>query len=154
MNKAFVREPDDDGRQLCPRCGSSGVPVGAAALDTHIRPASRPKMLHDAWFCSFPRCNVAYFNQFDAIVTTDELLRPVYPKEPDAPICACFGLTYDDVAADLAEGAPTRVRQLLERAKSSEARCEALAADGRSCIGAVQELYMKLRSAIQSTARE
>jgi hypothetical protein len=146
MNKAFVREPEDDGRQLCPRCGSVGVPVGAAAMDAHIRPASRAKMLHDAWFCPFASCDVAYFNQFDSVVTTDELVRPVYPKYADAPICACFGLTYDDVAADVAEGAPTRVRHLLERANSSEARCESLAADGSSCIGAVQELYIKLRA--------
>jgi hypothetical protein len=146
MNKAFVREPEDDGRQLCPRCGATGIPVGAGAMDTHIRSASRRKMLHDAWFCPFPTCDVAYFNQFDSVVTTDELARSVYPKDRDAPICACFGLTYDDVAADVEEGAPTRVRKLLDRAKSSEARCESLAADGRSCIGAVQELYMRLRA--------
>ena len=30
MNKAFVREPDDDGRAYCPRCNSLGAPVGAA----------------------------------------------------------------------------------------------------------------------------
>lgn len=115
-------------------------------MDTHIRPESRPKMLHDAWFCGSPSCDVAYFNQFDSVVLTDELTRPVYPKDRDAPICACFGLTYDDVAADVAEGAPARVRQLLARAKSSDARCQTLAADGRSCIAAVQELYMRLRA--------
>jgi hypothetical protein len=146
MNKAFVREPDDDGRQLCPRCGSIGVPVDAVVLDAHIRPTARSKMLHDAWFCSFPRCHVVYYNQFDSVVTTDELFRPVYPKDGDAPICACFGFTYDDVAADVAAGTPTRIRELLARAKSSEARCSSTAADGRSCVGAIQELYMKLSS--------
>jgi hypothetical protein len=145
MNKAFVREPDDDGRAFCPKCGSLGVPVMGGPLDTHVRPEARAKMLHDAWFCNFPRCDVAYFNQFEGIVTIDELNRSVYPKDPDAPICACFGFTYDEVAADVEEGTPRRIRELLAKSKSPEAKCTTLAADGRCCIGAVQELFMKLR---------
>jgi hypothetical protein len=146
MNKAFVREPDDDGRAYCPRCQSLGVPVGAGPLDTHIRPESRGKLQESAWFCPFPRCEVAYFNQLEAIVTVDDLNAPIYPKDPNAPICACFGVTYDDVIADVDEGSPTRTRQLLAKAKSNEARCATLAADGRSCVTAVQQLYMKLQS--------
>jgi len=148
MNKAFVREPEDDGREYCPRCRSLGVPVEAGPLDTHIRPESRAKMRDDAWFCNFPRCDVAYFNQFDAVVTVDELNSAVYPKEPDAPICACFGFTYDEVAADVKDGTPTRIRELLAKSKSPAARCRTLAADGRCCMAAVQELYMKLRSRV------
>ncbi len=146
MNKAFVREPDDDGRAYCPRCGSLGIPVESGPLDTHIRPASRSKMRDAAWFCNYPRCDVAYFNQFDAVVLTHELRRPIYPKDAGAPICACFGFTYDDVVADVDEGTPTRIRALLAKSKSTDAGCHTLAADGRCCLGAVQELYMKLRS--------
>ena len=108
MNKAFIKEPEFDGRACCPRCGTLGAPVEYAAID--------------------------------------ELRRTVYPKDLDAPICACFGLTYDDVAADVRDGTPHRIRELLAKSKTSAAQCERLAADGRSCIGAVQELYMKLRS--------
>lgn len=147
MNKAFVREPDDDGRAYCPRCGSLGVPVESGPLETHICPEARPKMREVAWFCNYPRCDVAYFNQFDAVVLTEELIGPIYPKDAAAPICACFGFTYDDVVADVDEGTPTRIRALLAKSKSSDARCHTLAADGRSCISAVQELYMKLRAA-------
>jgi hypothetical protein len=83
---------------------------------------------------------------FDAIVVIGELKSPVYPKELDAPLCACFGFTYEDVEADVREGAPARIRGLLAKSQSREARCESLAADGRCCIRAVQELYLKLRS--------
>jgi hypothetical protein len=41
MNKAFVREPDFDGRAFCPRCGALGLPVEHGPLDAHIQPASR-----------------------------------------------------------------------------------------------------------------
>ena len=146
MNKAFVREPEDDGRAYCPRCRSLGIAVEAGPLDTHIRPESRAKLRDPAWFCNFPRCDVAYFNQFEAFVTVGELMAPVYPKDPDAPICACFGFKYDDVIADVDEGTPIRIRALLAKSKSPEARCRMAAADGRSCMATVQELYMKLRT--------
>jgi hypothetical protein len=145
MNKAFVREPEDDGRAYCPRCRSLGVAVTGDPLDAHVRPEARSKLRHDAWFCNFSRCNVAYFNEFDAVVTIDELVAPVYPKDANAPICACFGLTYDDVVADVDEGTPSRIRAIYARSKAGEARCASLAADGRPCLGAVQELYMRLR---------
>jgi hypothetical protein len=48
------------------------------------------------------------------------------------------------VEADVHEGSPARTRQLLAKAKSSEAHCATLAADGRPCVAAVQQLYMKL----------
>jgi hypothetical protein len=145
MNKAFVREPDDDGRGYCPRCRSLGIPVGAGPLDTHVRPKSRAKMHDAAWFCAYPHCPIAYFNQYEAAVTVDELRAPVYPKDFNAPICACFGLGYDDVEADVREAAPARIRELLAKSKTEAANCGHLAANGRCCIGAVQELYMKLR---------
>ena len=146
MNKAFVREPEDDGREYCPRCRSLGIEVGAGPLDTHVRSESRAKFRDSAWFCNFPRCDVAYFNQFDAVVCVDELKTPVYPKDPDAPICQCFGFTYDDVAADVRDGTPQRIRELLAKSKSPAARCTSAAPDGRCCMAAVQELYMKLRA--------
>jgi hypothetical protein len=145
MNKAFVREPEDDGRAFCPRCKTFGLPVEAGPLDTHIRPESRGKLGDSAWFCGFPRCDVAYFNLYGANVMMDELKAPVYPYDPDAPICACFGLTYDDVEADVREGQPMRIRELFAKAKSDASQCYTLAADGRPCMQAVQELYMKLR---------
>jgi hypothetical protein len=89
---------------------------------------------------------VAYFNLFEAVVLTDELIRTVYPHDLDAPMCACFGFTYDDVEADVRDEAPTRIRELLAKSKSPAAQCTTLAADGRCCMGAVQELYMRLRS--------
>jgi hypothetical protein len=147
MNKAFVREPESDGRAYCPRCSSLGVPVGAAALDANILPESRAKMHDAAWFCNFPRCEAVYFNEFDEMVTVEELIAPVYPKDLDAPICPCFGFKYDDVEADVREGKPTRIRELLAKSRTPEARCETLATDGRCCMATVQELYMRLSNA-------
>lgn len=146
MNKAFVREPEFDGRAYCPRCGSLGLPVEHGPLDRHIRPEFRDKLGDTAWFCNFPRCDVAYFNLFEAVVLLEELRAPIYPFDLDAPMCACFGLGYADVEADAQEATPRRLRELLARSKSAEARCEQVAADGRCCMAAMQELYMRLRA--------
>ncbi len=146
MNKAFVREPEFDGRAFCPRCGSQGVPVGQGTMDTHIRGESRSKLPDAAWYCDYARCDVAYFNLFETVVTLDELQQPVYPYDLDAPMCACFGFTYDDVVADVHDGVPTRIRQLLAQSQSSAAHCATLAVDGKCCMREVQRLYMKLLS--------
>ncbi|RIK85081.1 MAG: hypothetical protein DCC67_04400 [Planctomycetota bacterium] len=113
MNKAFIREPEFDGRAYCPRCGTLGAPVEHEPLDVHIWPESRTKMGDFAWFCGYFQCEVAYFNRFDAVVLVGELVAPVYPKDLDAPICACFGLGYDDVEADARADSPRRIRELL-----------------------------------------
>ncbi len=77
------------------------------------------------------------------MVTVGGLARPAYPKDPTAPICACFGVTTEEIDRDIAEGVTTRVKALLARAKSPDARCRQLAANGRPCIAYVQRYYMQ-----------
>jgi hypothetical protein len=105
-----------------------------AAFETNVPPEARRSLAASTYFCATPSCPVAYFDAFEATVLTDALTHPVYPKDPQAPLCACFGLTIDDVEADIAEGTPTRIRALLAKSKSPEARCEELSPTGRSCI--------------------
>jgi hypothetical protein len=142
MNKAFVREPDA-GAEYCPRCGSKGEPVGADTLATQLPPEHRAQIAASANFCPAAQCEVVYFDSFERVVTAGQLPRPVYPKDQAAPICACFGLTREDIEQDVAEGAPTRTRALLEKAKSPQARCRELAANGQSCVAYVQKCYMQ-----------
>ena len=140
MNKAFTREPDPDIRMLCPRCGSAGSSVTKSTLDGHIHEQSRSKLGDSASFCSFARCEVVYFDQFDRTVVVNELRSPVYPKDPAAPVCACFGFSLEEVEADVEQGMPVRIRELLAKSKSSDARCQTLAADGQCCMKEVQRL--------------
>jgi len=144
MNKAFVREPEP-GAEYCPRCGSLGEPVGKETLESFLPADARGRLSEFACFCPFPRCDVAYFDSFDRIVTVDLLVRPVYPKDASAPLCGCFGLTEEDIEKDIEEGGVERVRAVVAKAKSDEARCAHLAANGRSCIPEVQKYYMKRR---------
>ncbi|HEY2410834.1 MAG TPA: hypothetical protein VGI40_01245 [Pirellulaceae bacterium] len=144
MNKAFVREPDTTD-VLCPKCGSAGTSALRAAFEHNVPAEARRSLAATTYFCSTPNCPVAYFDAFEATVPTSALAHPVYPKGPRAPLCACFGLTIDDVEADIADGTPTRIRALLAKSKSPEARCEELSPTGRTCIPDVQRCYFKLR---------
>ena len=145
MNKAFVKEQDStEGR--CPRCGSPGTVVFQETLSAHLAPEVREHLTDTAFFCGQPKCNVVYFDLFDRVVEESAVKTPVYPKDLNAPLCACFGLTRDDVEQDIREGVVVRTRGCIEKAGSSEARCAVASPSGRSCVAEVQRYFMKLRA--------
>lgn len=146
MNKAFVREPDADARVLCPRCGSVGHNVGNGPIELYVPPALQDQMRNAAWYCSNAACEVVYYNMFEQTVRASELMASAYPYDSEASVCACFGFTLQDIEADADEAEPLRIRALLARSQSAEARCQAVAVDGRCCMREVQRLYMKLKS--------
>lgn len=146
MNKAFVREADAL-EPRCPRCGAEGVETPPAALATYLADELRRRLAASVYFCPTPGCSVAYFDALEATIAADDLLRPAYPKHPDAPICPCFTFTLAEIEADWAEGVPRRIRELLVRAKSPQARCSEASPSGRCCLPEVQRIYLKLRNA-------
>jgi len=147
MNKAFVREPDDTSAARCPKCESLGIAVGAETLAAHLDAEALRPLADAAFYCPFPKCEVGYFDRFEQTVPADVLRQPAYPKDSSAPICNCFGFTTTDVDADIREGSPRRVRELLARSKSAEARCVMAAPDGRCCMAEVQRYYLRARGA-------
>jgi hypothetical protein len=147
MNKAFVKEPEQSDSAYCPRCGSLGIAVGEATLAAQLAPESQGAISKAAFFCLFPTCEVGYFDSFERVVPASDLLRPAYPKDSEAPICACFGFTRDDVEDDLNEDGVRRVRELLAKARTSEAQCLVKAASGQCCVSEVQRYYMRRRAA-------
>jgi len=145
MNKAFLREPDSTA-DYCPHCGSKGEPVGEETLKTYLTDEQRGRIAPSANFCPSPQCDVAYFDAFERFIPAADLVRPVYPKDPTAPICACFGLTCEDIEQDVEEGVVTRTRGVLEKAKSPAAQCSQKAANGKSCVPYVQKCYLECQA--------
>lgn len=146
MNKAFIKEPEQGDSAYCPRCGSLGLAVGEATLAAQLAPEALAGIAKAAFFCPFPTCEVAYFDAFDRLTTVDQLLQPVYPKDPEAPLCPCFGFTRDEIEEDLAEGGVSRVRALVEKARGGQAQCLAKSPSGRSCVSEVQRYFMRRRA--------
>lgn len=144
MNKAFLREPDQvDSR--CPRCGSAGNPVGPQTLGARLKPDVRRVLAESAYFCPAPQCDVVYYDDFDGIVRRAAVPGPIPIKDADAPLCACFGLTREEIEQDIEEGGVARTRAAVLRAQSAEARCATLAPNGRSCVPEVQGYFLKCK---------
>jgi len=147
VNKAFVRESEST-EVRCPRCGAIGEEALRSAVESLTTPETRRSLAATAFFCPTPICDVAYFDALEAIVPVAAIVRPVYPKDPDAPLCPCFGLTYDDVMEEASHSVPARIRELNRRAKTDDARCFEAAPTGRCCLPEVQRLYFKLRGGV------
>ncbi len=148
MNKAFIREPDETGDLHCPACGSLGTAVVRETWQAHVAAPDETQLADAAFFCPYDKCDVVYFDMFERMVRTEALRHGVYPKDPQAPLCGCFGLTVADVEADIREGGVTRVRAIVEKAKGPDARCRTQSPTGQSCVADVQRCYMKLRGSI------
>jgi molybdate transport system substrate-binding protein len=118
----------------------------AGALTTNTsQPEAASALAESAYFCPFARCDVAYFDMFERTIGVESLTAPVYPKDPEAPLCPCFGLTMDDVETDVAEGIPRRIRDLLAKSQSPAAYCLTASPSGQCCMAEVQKAYMRLR---------
>lgn len=148
MNKAFVRESDATD-VLCPACGAVGEAVTRETLAAQLPEELRGRVVEPGLFCPTPTCPVAYFDAFEGKVAAAELPTTVYPKDPDAPICPCFGFTTEDIEADLAEGTPRRIRELLAKSKSAAAHCSTAAPTGHTCMPEVQRYYFRRRAQLE-----
>jgi hypothetical protein len=145
MNKAFVREPDDNGQRYCPACGSLGIAVSAETWRAHVKSPLGVQLAESAYFCTFARCEVVYFDEVERVVKLSAMAGPVWPKDADAPLCGCFGFTRDDVDDDIRSGGVKRVRELLEKAKSPAAACRVKSPSGQCCVAEVQRYFLRRR---------
>jgi hypothetical protein len=147
MSRAFVKDPEP-GEPRCPGCGGLGDPVGPPTLEDHLTAASRAPLGGSAFYCAAPSCRTAYFNAWGVSVAADQLTGSAWPKDPEAPICPCFGLKAADVLADARAGRKERVKALVERSRSPEARCLKSSPDGVCCVPRVLRLFRETLEAL------
>jgi CopZ-like zinc binding protein len=140
MSRAFMREPDpkDPG---CPECGATCEPVAPSTVDAHVPPSLRAPLTGTVFYCANPSCRTAYFNSWGASVPAGQVIGSAWPKDPEGPICPCFGVNADDVLADARDGRKDRVKELVDRSRGSEARCAQSSPDGACCVPRVLRLF-------------
>lgn len=115
--------------------------MGTSTLEAQLPADARAPLGSAAFYCGSAGCRTAYFTAWGATVGVERLPAAVHPKDPDGPICACFGLTAAEVVADAQAGRKDRVKDLVERAKGPQARCAERRPDGQPCVPHVLRLF-------------
>lgn len=144
MNKAFLREPEQTDAR-CPGCQSVGQAVGPLTLNARLTPDVRKSLAESGYFCPNSRCQVVYYDDFEGDVLRVAFTAAIPLKDADAPLCACFGVTRDDIEADVEEGGVARTRAAVLKAQSDEARCTTLAPNGRTCAPELQRYFLRCK---------
>ena len=152
MNKAFVREPDEFPTR-CPGCQTKGQPVGPETLDAQLSFDVRRTLAESAYFCADNFCDVVYFDDYSAVVNRSEFDHLIPIKDPEAPICGCFGLKRADIELDVEEGGVTRTKAAIQKAQSGEARCVSKSPSGKSCVQDLQCYYIKHKQRVDKTKK-
>lgn len=146
MNKAFVKESEDEMAAKCPVCHAIGLPVGAATLLEHV---GRDEAAHlaagSSHFCPNNTCDVAYFDLHGQRVETSHLRTRFWVKTGDESdvVCACLKVTAAEVVADGRRKDPSRVRKVLAHAQAHPHECAHKMPTGKPCTAEVQRLYLK-----------
>ena len=138
MYKADIKEPDSSLPPRCPRCNADGLQVGSTTLKAHLASEAAESLGEPAFWCATNDCPVAYFDLFERSVDCKASHGLYWPKDPAGPLCCCYGLTADEVDADIAEQVPSRVRAVVQKAGLPDAACTTKSPDGLSCVARVQ----------------
>lgn len=136
MSRAFMKEADA-AEPGCPACGAAGDPVGERTLEAFLTPELRAELGAKTLYCPAASCPVVYFNGWGATVKRDR----VKAKDPEGPICPCFGVRAGDVVADAQAGRKDRLKAWRGQAEGPEARCAERCPDGRPCAPRVLRLF-------------
>lgn len=147
MSRAFIKESEAP-EPVCPPprgCGGRGVPVPALVVVANLGETGAGRLGSEAYFCPDPLCQVAYFDATGGRAGVAELRERRWPKDPAAPLCACFRVAEEEIAAWAREGRTDRMREFLERVRSGAARCSTATHDGRSCEAAARRVFMSER---------
>lgn len=135
-----MKDPEP-GDPRCPGCEGLGDPVGTATLDAHVPASMRATFRGSAFYCAAPSCRIGYFDAWGATVPADQLTGTAWPKDPEGPLCPCFGVKAADILADAREGRKDRVKDLVERSKGPDAHCVRQSPDGACCVPRVLRLF-------------
>jgi hypothetical protein len=145
MSRAFVKESETP-EPRCPTpqgCGTLGVAVSAATLAANLTQGPIPSFHGEVFYCSNPDCEVAYFDAYGSRAMRDQLRVATWPKDPDGPVCACFGVKADAIEDWAASGDKSELKALLARIERGEGRCATLAPDGKCCATEVRRVFLR-----------
>jgi hypothetical protein len=149
VNKAFVREPDSP-EPRCPEsggCGRRGTLVSEQTLGAQLRADDVRRINPPAYYCSNPKCPVAYFDGWGGMVPLKALETRAYPKDPEGMICACLRVPARRIVSDAQVDDRSTLLRILEHVRGDTACCETASPEGVSCERRLRQLFLEHRPA-------
>ncbi len=131
MTKRFFANLNRTVAPYCPQCQALCDAVGCATLDITCSHACAKNFGNDGWFCTYPDCEVAYFDLYGRIILVEELRQPVHPKSDGAPICPALVSPMNSLTRPLISVHPPPFANCWP-VQTPAANCTVLAANGRA----------------------
>lgn len=139
-------------QRICPQDGTKGKPVQLITLKSLLVPVAL-EQLNPAttyWFCPSPNCLVVYFSEQGQTFTTADLKVPVFQKNVDENVfaCYCFGWSRQRIREELKQsGESNAVDMIMTHVKAKRCGCEVNNPQGSCCLENV-------RSVVKQTVEE
>ena len=88
----------------CPECRRRGRPVERITVRAMLRAEALMRLsATEHRFCPTPECSVVYFGIDDEVFDREDIVVPVFQKEPagERTVCHCFAIGENDIRREL-----------------------------------------------------
>ncbi len=136
---------------ICPMNGQVLKSIGKISVESLVKSEVKTELMPQPYyFCNAPDCDTVYVSALgDHLITKDMLTVRVGIKETDDPIplCYCFGYDRKAVHDDIRRNGDTDIQKnITQRVKAGECRCEETNPSGGCCLGTVSRAIKHARA--------
>jgi hypothetical protein len=139
-------------QRICPQDGTKGKPVQLITLKSLLVPVALEQLNPASayGFCPSTNCPIVYFSEQGQTFTTADLKVPVFQKNVDENVfaCYCFGWSRQRIREELNQsGKSNAVDMITTHIKAKRCGCEVNNPQGSCCLENV-------RSVVKQTVEE
>jgi hypothetical protein len=149
------QESESHWQRLCPQDGTKGKPVQLITLKSLLVPVALEQLNPASayTFCSSPNCPIVYFSEQGQTFTTADLKVPVFQKNVDENVfaCYCFGWSRQRIREELNQsGKSNVVDRIMTHVKAKRCGCEVNNPQGSCCLENVRSV---VKQTVEALAR-
>jgi hypothetical protein len=130
--KAYPRQA------VCPVNGKTYKYIPRKTLLQHVRfPLNQHLLEQGYYFCSSPQCDVVYFGEDGAVISSADIRESVGQKRVNAErtLCYCFDITDKAVHEEIAaHGYSPSYHFVVSQTRQANCACESRNPSGRCCL--------------------
>lgn len=144
-------------QRICPNNGTKGNPVELVTLKSLLIGAALEKLDPQSTytFCPSSDCSVVYFSNTGQTFTTVDLNVPVFQKNFDEqiPACYCFDWSRQRIREEIEQtGTSTVVASITTHIKAKRCGCEVNNPQGACCLANVRDTVQQIQQSLSSSS--